>query len=167
MAEQADATDLKSVVSKDTYGFNSRPSQWCFIMKITKIYFHNNDEVKIKVKFNYKPCLRKVSTMQTCKTCIFWSKDITSRYTWKVPGGICINEKLTESNYENDSLVYTCEESTATEDYHCGSFWTGPEFGCVHHKEKEINKKTKICPDCGASYYHDGFCGLCKGEGYI
>lgn len=68
--------------------------------------------------------------MQTCKTCIFWSKDITSQYTWKVPGGICTNSKLTEDIYGNDNLTYTCNEG--------GSFWTGPEFGCVHHKEREI-----------------------------
>lgn len=103
--------------------------------------------------------LQKVTIMQTCKTCIFWTKDIT-KSNWRISGGICTSKKLTEdSDYAADSLVYSYDEG--------GSFWTGPEFGCVHHKEREINKKTKICPDCGASFYHEGICGKCKGKGYI
>ena len=45
---------------------------------------------------------------------------------------MCSNTKLTEeygsTSYGNDMLVYSYNEG--------GWFWTGPDFGCVHHKAK-------------------------------
>ena len=68
--------------------------------------------------------------MQTCKTCIHW-KEIDEEIN-KIKGGICNNtSKITErwngKEYQKDSLVYPYTES--------GDFWTGPEFGCVHHNK--------------------------------
>ena len=73
--------------------------------------------------------------MLTCKTCLFWSKDVT-KADWKISGGICTSEKLTEDfGYEADNLVYSYNEG--------GSFWTGPEFGCVHHKTRENSNELR------------------------
>lgn len=72
--------------------------------------------------------------MNTCKTCKHWTP-----YTTKYPnggapedersGGLCGSEKLTEDyglGHGADMLVYPFMEG--------GDFWTGPQFGCVHHE---------------------------------
>lgn len=73
-----------------------------------------------------------------CATCKHWVS-----YLEKYPngilyhgsdvtiGGICQSLKLAEASDEErqpDMLVYTYDEG--------GKFWTGPEFGCVHHQPK-------------------------------
>jgi hypothetical protein len=66
-----------------------------------------------------------------CKTCRFWVLHKNPEYTDGIAGGFCENdERLHEADYRrpkygSDHLVYSYYES--------GSFWTGPEFGCVHH----------------------------------
>ena len=71
--------------------------------------------------------------MERCKTCAYWKQNLGSVLTNGVRGGGCSNEKLREAwgggGYEADALVYSYDEG--------GSFWTGPEFGCVHHKAAE------------------------------
>ena len=66
--------------------------------------------------------------MKTCKTCKWWNADKTQNRP-PFTGGICGNsEKIREdggSDYPVDALVYSYDEG--------GWFWTGPEFGCVHH----------------------------------
>ena len=72
-----------------------------------------------------------------CKTCAKWEHDAefyTLRHDGrvKIAGGICISEKLTEDYSDGqergcDELVYPYNEG--------GHFWTGPEFGCVHHEQ--------------------------------
>jgi hypothetical protein len=45
-------------------------------------------------------------------------------------GGICRSDKLIEDwgqGHGADMLVYPYSEG--------GSFWTGPDFGCVHHEQ--------------------------------
>ncbi len=72
--------------------------------------------------------------MNTCKTCVYWSKEETN-YKPQQIGGWCSSEKLVEcfgdSSYEPDVLVYSYHEG--------GSFWTGPDFGCVHHKTASLS----------------------------
>ncbi len=79
--------------------------------------------------------------METCKTCKHWIP-----YSDKYPkgprwiekergfGGLCQSEKLTEDggqSYGADMLVYEYSEG--------GEFWTGPDFGCVHHQAAAAN----------------------------
>lgn len=68
--------------------------------------------------------------MEHCKTCRFWKhRPIAYPRLPTSPeqkGGICENEHLVESSpFLPDNLVYPYDEGAA--------FWTGPEFGCVHH----------------------------------
>lgn len=64
--------------------------------------------------------------MNTCKTCAHW-RAYTGPGKQQV-GGYCQSEKIIEDRegrFEPDALVYSYCEG--------GRFWTGPEFGCVHH----------------------------------
>ena len=70
--------------------------------------------------------------MNTCKTCKHWEQVIIdSPIAWlqrRSSGGYCKNSKLCEDwddAYQPDQLVYSYMEN--------GTFWTGPNFGCVHH----------------------------------
>jgi hypothetical protein len=70
--------------------------------------------------------------MNRCKTCMHWAEIPNDRDL----GGICENDqKIHEDDskpgheFGQDHLVYSYYES--------GSFWTGPEFGCVHHSPAE------------------------------
>jgi hypothetical protein len=68
--------------------------------------------------------------MNRCKTCERWEPcaiDPCNEDTRA--GGICRSDKLTEDWGQRrgaDMLVYAYSEG--------GSFWTGPDFGCVHHE---------------------------------
>ncbi len=65
-----------------------------------------------------------------CKTCKYWTKSGKSEPPGKEAGGYCQSEKITEDytgKHEADMLVYPYTEN--------GSYWTGPEFGCVHHDQ--------------------------------
>lgn len=70
--------------------------------------------------------------MNTCKTCAHWGE--IDAYDWnelRKIGGYCNSEKLRETSedaYDSDALVYSYDEG--------GRFWTGPDFGCIHHKSK-------------------------------
>jgi hypothetical protein len=70
--------------------------------------------------------------MNTCKTCK-WHKP-TPYDKHRPHGGWCECPKLHEdgcppegeAEYSKDHLVYIYNES--------GGFWTGDDFGCVHHR---------------------------------
>ena len=70
--------------------------------------------------------------MDTCKTCKYWEKDRPGGYIdgQGANGHSCLNRKLRdltdESPFSDDALVY--------EPHDCEPFWTGPDFGCIHHK---------------------------------
>jgi hypothetical protein len=52
----------------------------------------------------------------------------------KKAGGLCQSEKLNEDwgqSYGADMLIYEFGEG--------GGFWTGPDFGCVHHQAAAVN----------------------------
>lgn len=50
--------------------------------------------------------------------------------TENVAGGYCTSDKFSEARgHAPDTFVYSYDED--------GSFWTGPQFGCVHHKPRE------------------------------
>lgn len=85
--------------------------------------------------------------MNNCKTCANWAPylvkypmtDAVRRMvrsdTARLDGGICESPKFTEdygNSHAADMLVYPYIE--------CGEFWTGAEFGCVHHKPVENSK---------------------------
>ena len=65
----------------------------------------------------------------TCNTCKHW-RNAEKEFRDEVAGGFCNNKKITESFdiRKRDWLVYSYNEG--------GSFWTGPDFGCIHHKTK-------------------------------
>jgi hypothetical protein len=74
--------------------------------------------------------------MDQCRTCKYWLKYTTlypnsNDAESKKAGGFCQSENITEfydDEYKPNTLVYTYSEG--------GSFWTGSEFGCVHHKAR-------------------------------
>jgi hypothetical protein len=79
--------------------------------------------------------------METCKTCKHWMP-----YSYWLPkcsaseakkaGGPCQSEKLVEDwgdGYGADMLIYEYSEG--------GWFWTGPDFGCVHHQSAAANNE--------------------------
>ena len=70
--------------------------------------------------------------MKYCETCGLWKKAevLSDASDDKKAGGYCHSEKIMEdeNEFEPDTLVYDYNEG--------GGFWTGPKFGCVHHKER-------------------------------
>ena len=78
----------------------------------------------------------KDATMNHCKTCKHWTR-VQEKYPDAFKsldenaGGICGSEKLTEDWGEHgaDMLVYSYPEG--------GEFWTGLDFGCVHHEASD------------------------------
>ena len=85
--------------------------------------------------------IRTTRFMELCKTCIFW-KPFSDAYPSEAKefsshkqraGGICQSKKWVEKDYgdvyEADMMVYPYAEG--------GHFWTGAEFGCVHHEKRK------------------------------
>lgn len=70
--------------------------------------------------------------MNTCRTCKFWEIEETLTRTYILSGaGECCCQKIrdTDGDVLADELVH--------ESYGMGRrFWTGPDFGCVHHQNK-------------------------------
>jgi len=69
---------------------------------------------------------------KTCKTCKHWNADNKNNSEYRGVGvRVCECGKITEPMNLNgsalDAMIYSYDES--------GWFWTGPEFGCVHHEE--------------------------------
>lgn len=69
---------------------------------------------------------------KTCKTCMFWSGEALFGNPDRFTQRECTHDKLREyyfADAADDDLVYPYQEG--------GSFYTGPNFGCVHHVKKE------------------------------
>jgi hypothetical protein len=73
--------------------------------------------------------------MNTCETCKWWDTDSHwPNDLGKSTKHACGSPKLTSDSYNNgeynssDSLVYEYDEG--------GDFYSGPNFGCVHHEPK-------------------------------
>ena len=69
--------------------------------------------------------------MDRCKTCKHWAPCTSAAHgeNDKKAGGICSSDKIVEDygqGHGADTMVYSYSEG--------GEFWTGPEFGCVHHQ---------------------------------
>lgn len=75
--------------------------------------------------------------MNRCKTCNHW----TAQAPYGLPGDyqqrVCDSQKLMESFYGDgsDTLHYSYVEG--------GWFYTGPEFGCVHHLEAQCQDQSQ------------------------
>ena len=75
-----------------------------------------------------------VAVMYNCKTCQHWTPCAPTGekpigFIGRSDGGICECPKIRENmdgKYEADALVYPYPEGA--------DFWTGPDFGCVHHQ---------------------------------
>jgi hypothetical protein len=63
---------------------------------------------------------------ERCKTCKHWNRS-KPNFNPTADFGQCVSDKLAESDVTPtlDMLVYEYMEG--------GAFFTGPEFGCVHH----------------------------------
>ncbi len=79
--------------------------------------------------------------METCKTCKHWMPH-SNKYPKsharedKKAGGLCQSEKLVDDwggGHGADMLIYEYSED--------GGFWTGPDFGCVHHQIATANNE--------------------------
>lgn len=75
--------------------------------------------------------------METCKTCKNWKPkngnfQMADQRRNEGEGGLCSSDKLCENwgptSYQPDALVYPYSEGAE-------AFWTGPDFGCVHHQK--------------------------------
>jgi hypothetical protein len=68
--------------------------------------------------------------MATCKTCAHWTEEAPYNQPERFVVRVCGCLKLQEDfhGHEMDSLCYPYIEG--------GAFYTGPDFGCVHHLEK-------------------------------
>jgi hypothetical protein len=68
--------------------------------------------------------------MATCKTCAHWTEEAPYDQPEREVVRRCSCIKLQEGLYDldRDSLCYPYTEG--------GVFYTGPDFGCVHHLEK-------------------------------
>ena len=68
--------------------------------------------------------------MKHCETCIHWDDKVETWLTKRQVRECKNHEKLMEGfgDAVPDGLCYSYEEG--------GTFYTGPKFGCVHHKEK-------------------------------
>jgi hypothetical protein len=75
--------------------------------------------------------------MNRCKTCNHW----TAQAPYGLPGDyqqrVCDSQKLIGGLYESESgtLSYEYDEG--------GCFYTGPEFGCVHHAEAQCQDQSQ------------------------
>lgn len=69
--------------------------------------------------------------MNTCKTCKHWKREQLPTDNVRNTGGMCRSENIRENwsfdYYQPANMVYDYSEG--------GGFWTGPDFGCVHHSE--------------------------------
>lgn len=86
--------------------------------------------------------------IKTCKTCKLWEKCGPNYYpSRRAMGGYCTSPKMVEGtgSFGADTLEYSYDEG--------GSFWTGPNFGCVHHKA--TNQKEKVHIVVGDMAYDD------------
>lgn len=74
--------------------------------------------------------------MATCKTCVHWTEKAPYAQPERFALRACGCRKLQESfdGHERDSLCYSYTED--------GTFYTGPDFGCVHHLEKYSGPNT-------------------------
>lgn len=72
--------------------------------------------------------------MRTCKTCKFWEHyNLPQMVETDInKDGFCKNENLTENDlgikFTKVKFIYFYSEG--------GRFWTGLDFGCVHHKKE-------------------------------
>lgn len=75
--------------------------------------------------------ITKALQRPTCKSCSHWKPVEAADFHYfgmkDATGGTCENPKIMENQYAfaPDTLVYSYDEG--------GCFWTGSEFGCVHH----------------------------------
>ncbi len=74
--------------------------------------------------------------MATCKTCAHWTAEAPYNQPERFVVRACGCRKLQEAFYDHelDSLCYSYQEG--------GLFYTGPDFGCVHHLEKNHGNNT-------------------------
>ena len=86
--------------------------------------------------------------MKTCKTCKYWIESLDFRAGDRECNSKKIHEEAPK-NGETDHLSYSFYEG--------GGFFPGPDFGCVHHEEREKSEDpwTLGC-EAGAKYFNDG-----------
>ena len=70
--------------------------------------------------------------MPRCKTCRWWGRDGSDnpRKRARECGNHSKIGEPSDVKGKTDTLTYSYDEG--------GRFWTGPEFGCVHHETMEV-----------------------------
>lgn len=79
--------------------------------------------------------------MKTCNSCKFWTNKSDNNPFSNANIGKCACNKISEHD-DNDKTFRKSdkEDMLIYEYYEGGSFFTGKDFGCVHHTELTINK---------------------------
>lgn len=70
--------------------------------------------------------------MKTCETCKYWVK---SKNAVDVRFKQCVVDKIQENDCNSNEEI--TEDMLIYEYYEGGSFFTGKNFGCVHHEDKK------------------------------
>jgi len=101
---------------------------------------------------------KKGLLLNTCKTCKHWVEVSDGRTH---DGWWCASGKLVDTNQKpcpkDGAVAYDAESYAAT-------IMVGPDFGCIHHEEKEALKSTIDCQECSGiddelyevKAHHDG-----------
>lgn len=81
--------------------------------------------------------------MNRCKTCKYWSQDREDEFELSGDDiGKCTNNKISENDSnDNDFREANKLDMLIYKYYEGGTFYTGSEFGCVHHKEEAKNEQ--------------------------
>ena len=77
-----------------------------------------------------------------CSTCKYWNAPETLE-DWFENWGTCECSKILSSYTINTRDNNISSDSMITENYEGWGFFTGPDFGCIHHKLKEINNENQ------------------------
>jgi hypothetical protein len=80
-----------------------------------------------------------------CKTCEFWKQEkLTDRFGTTIQEydyGLCISGKFVDVSclYSNAPPTLDAVSITDHEEYQANIYF-GPDFGCIHHKRKEVRE---------------------------
>lgn len=82
-------------------------------------------------------CAKCNPAPHTCRTCAFWDTVMTENNPWGY--GKC------RSGFVENYIVLGCLGEAPSDGAEVeGSLLTGPDFGCVHHKERDSSTKQHV-----------------------
>ena len=83
---------------------------------------------------------REQTVPRTCKTCRWWVDKPQPLVDHERPGDQfreCGNINKIGEAYRSEAGEREVLDAMRYSYHEGGTFWTGPDFGCVHHEEKE------------------------------